>query len=202
MKQIPYIGLLLALAVSACSPQPQVSEEVQVAVIVSLTQTAAAPQNQPAPPAETLPTPQPAEAFASPQPLSDYYPLSSEECTTLEAYISQSVGFTGEITNPVPFNDYVAEKNGDGCQIQYSATRPTELSAQVQPSLTSLGWQEDDRYGAGGIGGSVSAFRNSDMLCMYASQVQAVDENACPTGEGYMLCMMSLPPEALFDTVT
>jgi hypothetical protein len=193
MKQIPYIWLLLALVISACSPQSQQVDEMQVAVIVSLTQTAAALQNQPV---------APTEAPATPQPLSDYYPLSTEECTTLEAYISQSVGFTGEITNPVPFNDYVAEKNGDGCQIQYSATRPTELSAQVQPSLTNLGWQEDDSYGAGGIGGSITAFRNSDMLCMYASEVQAADENACPMGEGYISCMMSLPPEALLDTIT
>jgi hypothetical protein len=193
MKKIPYIGLLLALAVSACSSQPQVSEEVQVAVIVSLTQTAAALQNQPV---------APVEAPATPQPLSDYQPLSAEECTTLNAYISQSVGFTGEITSPVPFNDYIAEKNGDGCQIQYTATRPNEISSQVQASLANLGWQQDDIYAAGGISGFVTAFRNSDMLCMYADQVRAVDENACPIGEGYIICMSSLPPEALLDTTT
>ncbi len=192
MKKTPYIGLLLMLAVSACSPQPQV-DEVQVAVIVSLTQTAAALQNQPVPPAE---------APATPQPSSDYQPLSAEECTTLNAYISQSVGFTGEITSPVPFNDYVAEKNGDGCQIQYTATRPNETTSQVQASLATLGWQQDNIYAAGGVSGSITAFRNSDMLCMYASQVQAVDENACPTGQGYILCMSSLPPEALLDTIT
>jgi hypothetical protein len=190
MKKIPYIGLLLALAVSACSSQPQVSEEVQVAVIVSLTQTAAALQSQPT------------EIPATPQPLSDYQTLSAEECTTLNAYISQSVGFTGEITSPVPFNDYIAEKNGDGCQIQYTATRPNEISSQVQASLANLGWQQDDIYAAGGISGFVTAFRNSDMLCMYADQVRAVDENACPVGEDYILCMSSLPPEALLDTIT
>lgn len=189
MKKISYIWLLLALVVSACSTQSQV-DEVQVAVIVSLTQTAAALQSQPA------------EIPATSQPLSDYYPLSTEECTTLEAYISQSVGFTGEITSPVPFDDYVTEKNGDGCQIEYAHTRPTELSAQVEASLTSLGWQEDDRYGAGGIGGFSTAFRNSDMLCKYVSAVQAVDENACPFGDDYLRCMMSLPPEALLETTT
>ncbi len=188
-KNFFYYGLLLALAVSACSPQSQV-DEVQVAVIVSLTQTAAALQSQPA------------EIPATSQPLSDYYPLSTEECTTLEAYISQSVGFTGEMTSPVPFNDYVLEKNGLGCQIQYATNGNYDTGSQVLTSLATLGWQQDDLYTGPGQTGFATAFRNSDMLCMYGSEIGAADKNACPYGEGYFSCLTSLSPEALLRTTT
>ena len=191
-KNFFYYGLLLALAVSACSPQSRV-DEVQVAVIVSLTQTAAALQNQPA-----LPT----EIPATSQSPSDYQPLSAEECTTLNTYISQAVGFTGEITSPVPFNDFVAEKNGHGCQIQYATNGNYDIGSQVITSLATLGWQEDGIYAGPGLTGYGTAFRNSDMLCMYDTNVGAADKSACPIGEGYFLCLTSLPPEALLRTTT
>ncbi|WKZ35275.1 MAG: hypothetical protein QY332_16805 [Anaerolineales bacterium] len=181
---------VLVMLLSACGPA-QPSDEVQVAVIVALTQTAAALEN-PAPPVEIVETPQPS---------GDFQPLAADECTNLKDTLSQMVGLPGEVVSSVPFNDFVNEKSGFGCQIAYSVSGENE-PPDVRAILPSLGWQENDAYAAGGIGGMATAYQNGEALCLYFSEVKPADENACPTGEGYILCAMELPPEQLLRTVS
>lgn len=194
MKNFNNVSMIVlfvfVVLLSACGPA-QPSDEVQVAVIVALTQTAAALEN-PAPPVEIVETPQPS---------GDFQPLAADECTNLKDTLSQMVGLPGEVVSSVPFNDFVNEKSGFGCQIAYSVSGENE-PPDVRAILPSLGWQENDAYAAGGIGGMATAYQNGEALCLYFSGVEPADENACPTGEGYILCAMELPPEQLLRTVS
>jgi hypothetical protein len=182
--------IVLVILLSACQAA-QPSDEVQVAVIVALTQTAAALEN-PAPPVQVVDTPRPS---------GDYQPLAADECTDLKDALSQTVGLPGEVVSSVPFDDYVNEKSGFGCQIAYSVSGENE-PPDVRAVLPGLGWQENDAYAAAGIGGMTTAYQNGDALCLYLSEVKPADENACPLGDGYIQCAMDLPPEQLLRTVS
>ena len=181
----------ILLLATACQP-PDRSDELQVKVIVALTQTAAALENPPAP----------AEPSAvETQPPGDYQPLSVEECTGLRDALSQTIGVPGEINSPVPFEDYVNNKAGSGCEVTFSITGQDSLTTPATTGLTAMGWQENNAYGAAGVGGYVSAYQRGEALCLFTAQVEPADENACPTGEGYIQCMGNLAPDQLLHSV-
>lgn len=182
---------VMLLLASACQPTSQ-SEDLQVKVIVALTQTAAALENPPAP-AEP--------SAAETQPPGDYQPLSVEECTGMRDALSQTLGVPGEINSPVPFEDYVNNKTGSGCEITFSITGQDSITTPATTGLTAMGWQENNDYGAAGVGGYVSAYRRGEALCLFTAQVEPVDENACPSGQGYIQCMGDLTPDQLLHSV-
>jgi len=47
----------------------------------------------------------------------EYQPISEQECSDLDALLSQQTKLPGVITNPAAFDDYVNEKTGFGCKI-------------------------------------------------------------------------------------
>ena len=180
-----FVMLLLA---SACQPAAQ-SDELQVKVIVALTQTAAALENPPAP------------AVVETQLPGDYQPLNVEDCTALRDALSQTTGVPGEIASPVPFEDYVNDKTGFGCEITFSITGQDSITTPATTELAAMGWQENNAYGAAGAGGYVSAYQSGDALCLFTAQVEPADENACPPGQGYIQCMGNLTPDQLLHSV-
>jgi len=184
---------IFALLLNACGGNNQ-NFDKEVAVVVALTQTAMAMDNPP-------PTPATTEAAPTAEPTGDYQPISEQECSDLNALLSQQTGIAGAVTNPAPFDDYVNETSGFGCAISLTTTRADEKSNQLwgaaSEALGADGWVEDMMYGAGGIGGSIGAYRKGDQLCLTASYVGPIDKSLCPEGEGYFNCVQNLPPEQI-----
>jgi len=182
----------LSLLITACGAGNEDFDR-EVAVIVALTQTAMANDSAPAPVGT--------EAAPTTAPAGDYQPISEQECSDLNAILSQQTGIAGVMLSPAPFNDYVNEKTGFGCEIALTTTRADEKSNQLwgaaSEALEADGWVEDLMYGAGGIGGSIGAYRKGDQLCLTASYVGPIDKSLCPEGEGYFNCIQNLPPEQI-----
>jgi hypothetical protein len=195
MKQMRTTLLVLLcsslLLASGCAPAG-LPDELQVAVIVALTQTAAALEASPAQETAT-----PVEA----PPTGGYQPLPAEECRSLQEAMAQAVGIPGELNSPVPFEDYIKSTSGSGCEIRFSVVGLDSVTTPATAGLKVLGWQENQAYAAGGVGGYVSAYENGDALCLFTSLVEAADENACPSGQGYIQCMGELKPDELRHSV-
>ena len=107
----------LSLLITACGTGSEDFDR-EVAVIVALTQTAMANNSAPAPVVT--------EAAPTTAPAGDYQPISEQECSNLNAILSQQTGIAGVMVSPAPFDDYVNEKTGFGCKITLITTRADE----------------------------------------------------------------------------
>ena len=180
-----FFAITFSLLLTACGTGNE-NFEAEVATVVAQTQTAMTQSSPPPTPTAEL--------------TGDYQPISDQECSEMNADLSQQTGIAGTVTNPEPFDDYVNEKTGFGCKISLTTTRADEKSNQLwaaSEALVADGWVEDPLYGAGGIGGSIGAYRKGDQLCLTANFVGPIDKSLCPQGEGYINCVQNLPPEQI-----
>lgn len=190
MSVLVLLLITLSVFLSSCA-----SDQAQeIAVIVALTQTAAALQQQPVPETQ-LPAAQ------------GYAPLSEQECSALNDALSVRIGFSGQVTSPVPFEDFVKGEAGSGCQIFFSATgvnypNSTGLADPATAVLQETGWVEDMAYGAGGAGGYATAFRKDATLCTMIVAAEPADRSLCPADQPIASCWENLAPEQKLFSVT
>ena len=135
--------------------------------------------------------------------------MSAGDCSALNAAASANTGIQGALTPSVAFDDYVNSKNGTGCQISLITTRDvisnfTGLSEPVEDAMENLGWQQDSRYGAAGVGGYQIAYAKGKNLCFMMVSTEPSDPSLCPlnSGEPITVCWSKLPPEQMLVSVT
>jgi hypothetical protein len=137
----------------------------------------------------------------------DYTPMSAGDCSALSAAVSASAGVQGEIIPSAAFNDYVNSKNGTGCEVSLVGTGQTfqsftDLSRPVEDTLTSMGWQQDMRYGAAGAGSIAMAYSKGKNLCLMTAKSKPSDSSLCSGNEPFAVCWERLTPEQKMFSVT
>jgi hypothetical protein len=196
--------LLLALFSGACG-----STNTDVAVIVALTQTAAVLQASAAASATVVPataTSAPAE-LPSPtvQPTTapvlapGYYPLSEDECNSLQTALTDSLGVIPAVTNPAPFNDWVNNITGTGCEMIFTGDGNSSFGGKEV--FTNSGWTQAENYIAGGPGAMAIAYKKDNALCEFSSESGPADPSFCAPDMFFGECMDSLTKEQIQVTV-
>jgi hypothetical protein len=183
-----------------------------VAVIVALTQTAAVLQSSAASTATIAPTVEwtatsaPAEVPSSTvQPTlaavlaPGYYPLSAEECTSLQTALTDSLGVIPAVSNPAPFNDWVNNLTGTGCEMVFTGDGNSNFAGKE--IFTSSGWTQADNYAAGGPGAMAIAYQKDGALCEYSYESGPADPSFCSPDTFFGECMDSLTKEQIQITV-
>jgi hypothetical protein len=148
----------------------------------------------PIPPRAT-PTPAMAVPTATAEAPSGLQPLSSAECSDLADAMSQTLGIPGE-TAKAPFQDYVSQRMGIGCQTTITGTGLDFESVQVVENalrrmIQAQGWYEDFRYGGGGPTGELTGFRQANKLCRLLVGWEPSEDASCPSDQPIHTCELS-----------
>jgi hypothetical protein len=129
--------------------------------------------------------------------------LSDIECSDLAEAMSQALGIAGETTE-APFEDYVNQRVGSGCQTTITGTGLDFESVEVvdravRGMIQTQGWYEDIRYGGGGPTGQITGFRQANKLCQLLVGWEPSEDADCPSDQPIFTC--ELAPEQQLYTI-
>lgn len=93
-------------------------------------------------------------------------------CANLRNQVAEALDVETTLQE-VPFEDYVNNETGQGCQVQAmvpaeAVASPAEIMNTLITTFAGEGWMEDQSYAADGPTGTATALRNSDgsVLCL------------------------------------
>ncbi len=151
----------------------------------------------------SLPGSPTAEANPTSELSSSFQPLDAETCSELADTLASATG-VDVTTDDAPFEDYVSNESGRGCQATAGGTgqdfaSPSAVATDVGAAMTAQGWTEDPQYAAGGPTGMSAAYRQDDDLCILQVNWEPSPDANCPDDQPIAAC--ELTPEQQLYTV-
>jgi hypothetical protein len=104
-----------------------------------------------------------------------------------------------------PFDDYIGGTSGTGCLISVPGTGAdfaghSEVFAQLEGMLTTMGWTRDINYDGGGPTGTLGGFRRDSALILVLVGWEPSADANCPQDQPIFAC--DLAPEQKLYTIT
>ena len=202
------VDTAVALTVQASKPQggkPSAATATQPPTETPApTDTPAAVATQPsavAPTSTTAPTLPATVAPAQVLPQGTYMPYLANRCEVLRRAFEQAIGASVAIESAA-FTDHVSGQAGTACRIHatgngvtYGASGPFNT---LHSLVLSLGWAEDNRYGAGGPTGMQDGYRKGGALGVLNVGWKPSPDVTCPKDQPIDACSLT-PEQKLFD---
>jgi hypothetical protein len=120
--------------------------------------------------------------------------------------LTQNTNIQATITL-APFEDWFLEKTGSGCMITIAGTGEIiqdwgDVSNSISQYLLNQGWSEDLSYSAGGAGGYIQGYRNTDNLCILTVESKPINKDLCSEDEPIAVCWEGLTPDQKYYSAT
>jgi hypothetical protein len=141
-----------------------------------------------------------------PQSASGWMPLPEGICTDLRDSVGSTLGAaTVTLEMAAPFDDYIGGTSGTGCLISVPGTGAdfaghSEVFAQLEGMLTTMGWTRDINYDGGGPTGTLGGFRRDSALILVLVGWEPSADANCPQDQPIFAC--DLAPEQKLYTIT
>lgn len=137
----------------------------------------------------------------APEAGSGYEALDGDSCSALADTLANAVGVDVS-TGDAPFDDYVNNEGGLGCQAAAVGTgqdfaSPAAVVEAVSQALSAQGWAEDAQYAAGGPSGAAAGFSQGNDLCILQVSWEPTADADCPADQPLAACDLS-PDQQLY----